>query len=173
MKCFEPIYDAGSRLLILGTFPSVRSREAGFYYAHPRNAFWRIIGELYCGGATDITPEALNLSAPERKREILLENHIALWDVCETCDVKGSSDASIGSVVFNDIAGVIHAADIRAIFFNGAKAEELFGRYLRAKHPDIDPGLVVNARRLPSTSPANAIPFEQKLREWREVQKIH
>ena len=159
MTSFDPIYDERSEILILGTFPSVKSREAGFYYAHPQNAFWRIMGELLCGDR-----EALIGASDGRKKQVLRDNHIALWDVCERCEVNKSADASIRNVKYNDIAGLIGNTQIKAIFFNGGKAEELFKRYL--KEMKVNVGLPL--KRLPSTSPARAIPFEDKLRIWRE-----
>ncbi len=159
MKCFDPIFNSDSEMLILGTFPSVKSREAGFYYSHPRNAFWRIISELYSRGE--------ELDGTESKKAVLLENRVALWDVCETCDVKNSADSTIRRVVFNDIAGFVRGTRIRALFFNGAKAEQLFERYLRETETDIGLPCV----RLPSTSPANAMPFEKKRREWEKALK--
>ena len=91
---FAPVFDASSRVLILGSFPSVRSREEGFYYGHPRNRFWQVISELLC--------EPLPLTIPE-KRELLLKSRIALWDVCSSCEITGSSDATISKVVPNDL----------------------------------------------------------------------
>ena len=157
MTSFDPIYDERSEILILGTFPSVKSREAGFYYAHPRNAFWRITGELLCGD-----PEALIGASNERKKQVLRDNNIALWDVCETCEIEGSADASIRKVKYNDIACILGKTQVKAIFFNGGKAEELFGRYMKEKNVKIE----LPCKRLPSTSPARAIPYEDKLRSW-------
>ena len=159
MTSFDPIYDERSEILILGTFPSVKSREAGFYYAHPRNAFWRIMGELLCNDR-----DVLIGATTARKKQVLRDNHIALWDVCETCEVSKSADASIRKVKYNDIAGILGKTQIKAIFFNGGKAAELFGRYMKEKNVKID----LPCKRLPSTSPARAIPFEDKLRIWRE-----
>lgn len=165
MKCFEPIYDPESKILILGTFPSVKSRADGFYYAHPHNAFWRIIGDMFCKEGDSGEGNDLTTCDIDRKRSVLLKNRIALWDVCETCEVNGSADASIRRVKFNDIAGLISKTKIHAIFFNGAKAEELFEKYVKAVKVEID----LPCRRLPSTSPACAIPFEAKFQAWKDA----
>ena len=158
MYCFEPVFDQRAEILILGTFPSVKSRQAGFYYAHPQNAFWRIIGDLFCGGGEDLRQAGI-----ERKKQALIDNRIALWDVCNTCNIDGSADASIRNVVFNDIAGLIGKTNIKAIFFNGAKAEELFIRYKKEKDVSIE----LPCRRLRSTSPACAVRYEKKRAEWK------
>ena len=164
MTSFDPIYDERSEILLLGTFPSVKSREAGFYYAHPQNAFWRIMGELICGDR-----DVLIGASDARKKQVLRDNNIALWDVCETCEVSKSSDASIRNVKYNDIAELIGKTQIKTIFFNGGKAEELFERYRKEKNVKID----LPCRRLPSTSPARAIPYEDKLRIWKEAIELY
>ena len=140
---FPPVYDENSRILILGSFPSARSRQQQFYYGHPQNRFW---GVLYAvtvpeGGRV---PETV----PARKA-FLLEHHIALWDVIAQCEIIGSSDASIRNVVPNDLRLILDAAQIRQIYVNGAAAYRLFERYQR----DV---CGRDAVRLPSTSPANA-----------------
>lgn len=148
---FAPIVPPDARVLILGSFPSVKSREEGFYYSHPRNRFWQVLSDIFDAD----TP----VSIPERI-SFLQSRRIALWDVCAACDVTASADASIRGVVPNDIPGLLAAAEIRAIFTNGTTADTLFRRHF--------PGLC--AVKLPSTSPANAAWSREKLTEaWRDV----
>lgn len=134
-----PVYDKNSRVLVLGTMPSPKSREAGFYYSHPRNRFWRILSELY--GAP------LPLTNAE-KRSLLLHSRVALWDVLHSCEINGADDASIHRPVPNDIAGLLRETGIRAVFTTGAKAAALYRRLCRK-------ATGVDAVALPSTSPAN------------------
>lgn len=151
---FEPVYDGASRVLILGTFPSVKSREQNFYYGHPQNRFWRVIAAL-CGRPVPATIQ--------EKKEMLLQEHIAVWDVIESCDIAGSSDASIRNAVPNDIGRILKTAPEVRIFANGAKAHELYRKY-------VQPQLGREAVRLPSTSPANAAcSFERLCASWREL----
>lgn len=147
-----PLYDAHSRVLILGSFPSVRSRQAAFFYAHPQNRFWptlaRVLGEE--------TPQTV-----EEKRSLALRHGIALWDAVGACEIVGSSDASITNVVPNDLSRILDAAPIGAIFCNGGTAFSCYNKYCRA-----DTGR--DAVKLPSTSPANAQWSAEKLCEvWR------
>lgn len=135
-----PVYDNFSRILILGSFPSVRSREEGFFYGHPRNRFWAVLARLL--------EEPLPVSS-EEKRAFLLRNRIALWDVIRSCTISGSSDSSIRDVVPNDLSCILSAADIREIFVNGRTAEKLYQTW-------IAPVTGVDCILLPSTSPANA-----------------
>ncbi len=137
---FDPVYDANSRTLILGSFPSVRSREEGFYYGHPRNRFWPLLAR--CFG------EPLPQTVAE-KRQLLLGHHIALWDVLASCDITGSSDSSIRSAVPNDLARILDHAPIEKVLCNGATAGKLCRQYSREMLP-AEPVV------LPSTSPANA-----------------
>lgn len=135
-----PVWDKHSRVLILGSFPSVKSREQQFFYGHPQNRFWRVLSQvLGC---------ALPQTVPEKKA-MLLEHGIAVWDVIASCAIDGSSDASIRDVVPNDISRILDAADIQRIYANGAKSFELYRRY-------IYPQTGREAVKLPSTSPANA-----------------
>ena len=145
--CFEPVFDSESRVLILGTMPSPASREHGFYYSHPRNRFWRVMAEVF----GDDFPET-----PEERRVFALRDHFALWDVLAACDIDGASDASIRRPEVNDIARVLEAADIRAVFTTGAKASQLYAIHC------IPLGLPKNFT-LPSTSPANARTSLQEL----------
>ncbi|BBF44007.1 G:T/U mismatch-specific uracil/thymine DNA-glycosylase [Lachnospiraceae bacterium KM106-2] len=135
-----PIYDENSKILILGTFPSVKSREAKFFYSHPQNRFWKLLARL---------TESENPTTIEEKKKLLLDHHIALWDVIASCDVEGSADSSIKNVVPADISGILKEADIKMIFANGGKAYELYQKYI---YPDSQREIV----KLPSTSPANA-----------------
>ncbi len=144
---FPPLYDANSRILILGSFPSVKSREQCFFYGHPQNRFWRVMaGVLGCEAPKDI---------PE-KREMLLRNGIALWDAIARCEIEGSSDASIGQVIPNDLSPIFFAADIRQVFCNGKKSWEMYHQYM-------EPVCGRAAVCLPSTSPANAAWSLEKL----------
>ena len=105
-----PVFDRSSRVLVLGSFPSVKSREANFFYGHPQNRFWKVAAAVF-GEAPPVTVE--------EKKAFLLRNHIAVWDVIHSCDITGSSDASIRNVVPNDLSVILSAADIRAVFVNG------------------------------------------------------
>jgi len=134
----KPVVDHRSRILILGSFPSVKSREQGFYYMHPRNRFWPVLSGLTSldfGGSID------------SRIENLLQARIALWDVIGRCTIRGSSDASITDAIPNDIPGLLESAPIGAIFLNGGTAHKLFQQHFS---PDIP------VYALPSTSPANA-----------------
>jgi len=137
---FPPLYDARSRVLILGSFPSVRSRRQMFFYGHPQNRFWRVLAAML--GET--VPESV-----EEKKALLLRRRIALWDTIASCEIAGSSDASITNVVPNDLHPILAAADIRAVFCNGGTSYQWYNRLLRRE-------LGREAVPLPSTSPANA-----------------
>ena len=137
---FPPIYDGASRVLILGSFPSVKSREQRFFYAHPQNRFWKVLAAVF-GCAVPQTVE--------EKRALLLANGVALWDVIASCEITGSSDASIKNAVPNDLTAIFTAADIRAVYCNGATSYNLYQKYLL-------PVTGREAAKLPSTSPANA-----------------
>lgn len=153
---FGPLYDSGSRVLILGSFPSAASREAGFFYGHPQNRFWKVIAAL---------TDAEVPSTIEEKKILLHEKHIALWDTIHQCDIIGSSDSSIRNVVPNDLTGILGTAPIRQIFCNGAASARLFHRYQ-------EPCLGITALRLPSTSPANAaFSVDRLVREWQPVRE--
>ncbi len=151
---FGPLYDASSRILILGSFPSVKSREQNFFYGHPQNRFWRVVSELL--------DEALPQTIPE-KRKMLLSHHIALWDTIASCTVTGSSDASIKDVVPNDLSKILDGADIRQIYCNGATSWSLYEKNIR-------PVTGRSAVKLPSTSPANAAWSLPRLKEvWKVI----
>lgn len=157
IESFPPIADARARLLILGSIPGIASLQAGQYYAHPRNQFWRILGELL---GFDSTADYA------AKTRALQDAGVALWDVVKACHRPGSLDANIDkqSIVANDFAGFLQThPGIEQIFFNGATAEHTFQRLVR---PHLQSGL--QFRRLPSTSPANAgQSYQQKLEIWR------
>ena len=137
---FGAVYDASSLVLILGSFPSVKSREQGFYYAHPQNRFWRVMGVVTGEDVPD---------GKEARRVFLLRNRIALWDVLAACDVTGSSDASIRNAVPNDLSSLLNGSSVRKIFVNGRTAATLYDRFLLSQTG-------IPAVCLPSTSPANA-----------------
>ena len=136
----SPVYDKDSKVLILGSFPSVKSREEGFFYGHPKNRFWKVAAKVF----GEDTPATIN-----EKKAFLLRNHIALWDVIGSCEIDGSSDSSIRNVTVNDISVILKTADIKAIYLNGKKADQLYRKYLL-------PTLKKDGICLPSTSPANA-----------------
>lgn len=135
-----PVWDARAEVLILGSFPSVKSRETGFYYGHPQNRFWRVMARVLAWPL----PQSI-----QEKKHMLLENHIALWDVVAECDICGSSDSSIRNVRPNPVRPLLQETHIQHIFVNGATSERLYNTYLREE-------LQKTAIRLPSTSPANA-----------------
>ena len=150
---FEPIYDENSRILILGSLPSVKSREQGFYYGHPQNRFWKVLAKI------------LKWEEPvtiEDKKKMLLEHKIAVWDVLESCDIQGSSDSSIKNVVPADIAGILQKTKITRIFANGKTAGNLYKKF-----SEESTGIQVTV--LPSTSPANAaFSLEKLIQVWKE-----
>ena len=148
-----PLFDKNSKILILGSFPSVKSRKTQFFYGHPQNRFWYVLSEIM----EENCPETI-----EQKRELLLRHNIALWDVIAGCDIEGSSDSSIKNVVPNDLSIILNNADIRRIFVNGRTAYRYFCKYNKE----------LNAVCLPSTSPANAAFSAEKLIEsWNIIKK--
>ena len=148
-----PVYDEDSEILILGSFPSVKSREEGFFYGHPRNRFWKILSSIY----DEKTPETI-----EEKKTFLLKNHIAVWDVIRSCDIRGSSDASIRNVLPNNISSLLKKTKIQRIYVNGKTAEKLYRKYLEEN--------AGKAQVLPSSSPANAgYSLERLIEEWRRL----
>lgn len=148
---FPPLYDADSRILILGSFPSVKSREQRFFYGHPHNRFWKVTSKVF--GCE--TPKTI-----EDKKLFLHSNHIALWDVIASCEISGSSDSSIKNVVANDLEPILSGSRVERIFVNGRAAEKFYIKYTR----DI---LGRDAIYLPSTSPANAAwSIERLAAEW-------
>lgn len=137
---FEPVYDKDSEILILGTLPSVKSRENNFYYGHKQNRFWKVLATLL----KEPVPETI-----EEKKAMLLAHRIALWDVIQSCDIKGSSDSSIKNVQPTDIGMILEKTNVTQIYANGNKAGQLYKRYQF-------PVTGIEATVLPSTSPANA-----------------
>ena len=149
-----PLYDERSRILILGSFPSVKSREGMFFYHHPQNRFWKVLSSV------------LNHPLPqtiEEKREMILLHRIALWDVIGSCEIEASEDSSIRNVVPNDLSPIFQTADIRAVFCNGATSHNYYRRYAQKQTG-------MEAEKLPSTSPANAAWSLQRLTEaWQAI----
>ncbi|MBR5738542.1 MAG: DNA-deoxyinosine glycosylase [Lachnospiraceae bacterium] len=135
-----PVFDSRSGILILGSFPSVKSRETGFFYGHPQNWFWKVTAEVFC----EKTPLTI-----EEKRAFLLRNGIAVWDMIRSCDIEGSSDASIRNVVPNDLREILDQANVRTIYVNGKTAARMYQKFT-------EPVIGRAAVCLPSTSPANA-----------------
>jgi len=151
---FEPVFNEESKLLILGSFPSVKSRENNFYYGHPKNRFWKVLSRVF----EDEVPQTI-----EEKKLFLIEHHIAVWDVIESCTIVGSSDTSIKDVVINDFSRVLENSAIEKIYVNGSKAYDLYHKYAEEKT-----GIV--AIKLPSTSPANAAwSLERLCVEWEQI----
>ena len=149
-----PVFDEKSKILILGSFPSVKSREEKFFYAHPQNRFWKVISFL----TNETFPKTI-----DEKKSLLLKYNIALWDVIKKCDIVGSSDSSIENVVINDFSVIFNKANINKIFANGDKAYKLFRKYYSKDFEII---------KLPSTSPANAqYSFERLCEEWEMIFK--
>ena len=153
-----PVFDKDSKVLILGSFPSVRSREEGFFYGHPQNRFWKVTSQIF----GEELPVTIN-----EKKAFLIRNHIALWDVIGSCEIDGSSDSSIRDVTVNDLSVILDVADIRAIFLNGKKAEQYYLKYLF-------PVLKRDAVCLPSTSPANAAwNLEKLITVWGAISEVY
>lgn len=159
---FPPVFDENSRILMLGTMPSPRSREVGFYYGHPRNRFWKVVADV-CGEELPQTKE--------EKIAFALRNRIAVWDVLARCEIKGADDSSIRSPIPNDMNVILKQADIRAVFTTGTKAAQLYKRYCYKETN-------IQAICLPSTSPANCrVSYEELyeaysvIREYLEHEK--
>ena len=149
-----PVWDARSEVLILGSFPSVASREAGFYYGHPRNRFWKLLGLLF----DETVPGDI-----AGKKEFLLRHRVALWDVIASCEITGSADSTIKNVTPNDLRPLLEGSRISRVCLNGGKAASLYKKYLAPRVP-------LPAFTLPSTSPANAAWSMERLEEaWKIV----
>lgn len=149
-----PLYGEKSETLILGSFPSVKSREAEFFYGHPQNRFWRVLAGVFSAPV----PETV-----EQKKKLVLENRLALWDVIAECEITGSADTSIKNVKPNDIAGIIEKTAVSCIFVNGKTAEKYYIRY-------IEKTVGKKAICLPSTSPANAAwSLERLINAWQVI----
>ena len=150
---FEPIFDERSRILILGTLPSVKSREGQFYYHHPQNRFWKVLAKI-CKTEPPATIA--------EKKAMLLEHGIAIWDVVQSCDIIGSSDSSIKNVTPADLSVILRQASVKTIFLNGGKAWDLYQKYCAGMTE-------LPAVKLPSTSPANAAwSLEKLVTVWEE-----
>lgn len=150
----SPIFDENSKILILGSFPSVKSREGKFFYNHPQNRFWKVISKI-CKYSEPKTVQD--------KITMLLENNIAVWDVIQSCDIIGSSDSSIKNVIPNDISKILDVANIRNIYTNGTTAHKMYKKYLMG---------VTNFQDilLPSTSPANAkYRLDDLIEQWKII----
>ncbi|MBE7089838.1 MAG: DNA-deoxyinosine glycosylase [Clostridiales bacterium] len=149
-----PVYDENSEILILGSFPSVKSREQGFFYGHPQNRFWKVVSAIY------------GLKAPntiKEKREMLLTLKIAIWDVIGSCEIEGSADNTIKNVAPNDISVLLEKTKIKRIFVNGNTAKKYYDKYIK----DITK---IDAVCLPSTSPANAsFSLDKLISVWQEI----
>lgn len=151
---FEPVYDKASEILILGTLPSVKSRENNFYYGHKQNRFWKVLATLL----KEPVPDTI-----EEKKAMLLARRIALWDVIQSCDIKGSSDSSIKNVQPTDIGMILEKTNITRIYANGNKAGQLYKRYQF-------PVTGIEVMVLPSTSPANAAwSLERLCKAWHVI----
>ena len=154
---FDPVFDAESKILILGSFPSVKSRENNFFYGHPQNRFWKVMANV------------LDWNVPttiEEKREMLLNNYVAVWDVIASCSIVGSSDTSIKDVVVNDFSRILENSKVERIYVNGGKAYELYHKYAEKVTG-------IQAVKLPSTSPANAAwSLEKLIKTWKEIIEI-
>ena len=149
-----PLYDANSRVLILGSFPSVKSREAMFFYGHPQNRFWKLMALLFDAEAP---------STVEEKKRLVLSHGIAMWDTIHSCTITGSSDSSIRDVVPNDLSVILNNSRVKRIFCNGAASHRLYQKY-------IYPINNIPAQKLPSTSPANAAWSLDRLAEaWKVI----
>lgn len=152
----DPVYDERSRILILGSFPSVASREECFFYAHKQNRFWKVIASVFD------RPVPADI---DEKKELLLTTGTAVWDVIRSCDITGSSDSSIRNVIPNDISEILGTAGIKEIYTNGKKAHSLYMKYI---YP-------VTGREdvcLPSTSPANAAKsLDALIAEWKTIKE--
>ncbi|MBR0277440.1 MAG: DNA-deoxyinosine glycosylase, partial [Clostridia bacterium] len=148
---FPPLFDKNSKILILGSFPSVKSREQMFFYGHPQNRFWRVTSIIF------------NCEEPktiDEKKKFLLNNKIALWDVIAVCEISGSSDSSIKNVKTNDITGILENSNIKRIYTNGKTAGKYYDKFIKNK-------IGKEAICLPSTSPANAVwSLEKLVSEW-------
>ena len=151
---FGPLYDANSRILILGSFPSIKSREQAFFYGHPQNRFWKVLARVY---------EEEDLNSIEEKRAFALRHRIALYDSIEACDIKGSSDSTIRNVEPADLTPIFETGQICRIFTNGKRSAEMFEKYQTTQIPMIC---------LPSTSPANAAWSMERLTDaWTRIRE--
>lgn len=148
---FGPFYQSDAKLLILGSFPSVKSREESFYYAHPQNRFWKVMAACL--------DEEVPLTI-KQKQECLRKHHIALWDVIDECDIQGSSDATIKNIIYTPVAELVKKTNIQCILLNGKTAAKFYHRHITEE--------IVPTITLPSTSPANAqYRLDDLIKEWK------
>lgn len=153
-----PLYNEDSNILILGSFPSVKSREAMFFYHHPQNRFWKVISSVFQ------VPLPITI---EEKKEMLHSCNVAVWDVIASCEIIGSADSSIKNVIPNDLSVILSSSKIRRIITNGNTAHQLYMKY-------IYPKTEIEAVKLPSTSPANAgFNMERLIEAWTDIRKYN
>ena len=155
---FKPIFDKNSKILILGSFPSVVSRKFGFYYANPQNRFWRVLARILNASVPTSTDEKINF---------LFASRIAIYDAAISCEIRGSSDAKMTAVAPANLEPIFKTANITQVYANGGKAHEICEKYLEDEILKATKNVVI---KLPSTSPANAnFSFEKLVREWMVV----
>lgn len=149
-----PLFDKNSKTLILGSFPSVKSRESAFFYGHKQNRFWQVVASIFC----ERTPENV-----EEKKKLILGNNLALWDVIGKCEIEGSADSTIKNVTANNLSVILDIAPIERIFVNGKTALKYYEKFI---YPSINRPAIL----LPSTSPANAVyTLEKLINEWKII----
>jgi len=150
----KPIYNENSKILILGSFPSVKSREQGFFYGHAKNRFWQVLAKL----KNEKIPYTI-----QEKTEFLIRNNIAVWDVISSCEIRGSADSSIKNVVPNNLEIILENSKVKTIFLNGKTAEKYYNKYLKNNY-------LIKVITLPSTSPANAkFSLDMLVNEWSKI----
>ena len=156
--CFDPIYYNDSKILILGSFPSVESLKQGFYYSHPKNRFWQVLSIIY----NDTLPITIT-----DKKQFLKKHQIALYDVCKTCNIEASKDSTIKNVKPNNLKPILKKSNIKYIFINGQKAYQLYNKLIKEK-------INIKAICLPSTSPANAkFSLEKLVNEYIKLNAVY
>lgn len=149
-----PLFDKNSEKLILGSFPSIKSREAMFFYGHPQNRFWKLIAKIF----DEETPNSV-----EEKTKLILTHNLALWDSIHSCVITGSSDSSVKDVVANDLSVILNNSRVAQIFCNGALSHKMYMKY-------IYPQTKIKAVKLPSTSPANAaFSIDRLYEQWKII----
>lgn len=154
---FDPVFDENSRILILGTYPSPASYSAGFYYGHPRNRFWPVLAKIL---------ECVPPLTVADKKQMLLKNKIAMWDVLDTCTIKGAADSTIKNGVPNNIGALLEISKINSVVVNGSTAAKLYCSYWEEK-------IQLPLYKMPSTSPANAsLSFDKLLLHWVKIKDL-
>ena len=149
-----PLFNRESKVLILGSFPSVKSREQGFFYGHPQNRFWKVLAKI----KEDKIPDTI-----EEKKDFILKNNLALWDTLASCEIEGSADSTIKQAKANDLSVILDNSKVDKIFVNGKTAKKYYDKYIKDK-------LQIEAVCLPSTSPANAsFTIEKLVEEWKII----